>query len=48
MLDHWGECQQLQLGCEDNVIKTQHTAGDLQPFLSTTCFSVAAGDSIKG
>jgi len=40
--------QQFQLGCEDGVIETQHTAGNLQYFPSTTCFSVAARDSIEG
>ena len=40
--------QQFQLRCEDGVIETRHTAGDLQPFPSTTRFSFAAEDSIEG
>ncbi|DBA85020.1 TPA: hypothetical protein ACH3X2_005753 [Trebouxia sp. C0005] len=40
--------QQFQLRCEDGVIETRHTAGDLQPFRSSVGFSFAAGDSIEG
>ncbi len=40
--------QQFQLRCEDGMIETRHTAGDLQPFPSTARFSFTAGDSIEG
>ena len=40
--------KQFQLRCQDGVIDTRFTAGDLQPFPSNFHFSFAAEDSTEG